>query len=48
MGIMVTYGSYLDRKTDLEQSVRRIEVFDTGIAFLAGLMIHPRHLLGDG
>lgn len=41
MGIMVTYGSYLDRKTDLEHAVRHIEVFDTGIAFLAGLMIIP-------
>jgi NSS family neurotransmitter:Na+ symporter len=41
MGIMITYGSYLDKKADLEQSVRRIEIFDTGVAFLAGLMIIP-------
>lgn len=41
MGIMITYGSYLDKKADLEKSVRQIEVFDTGIAILAGFMIIP-------
>ncbi len=41
MGIMITYGSYLRKEDNLESSVRRIEVFDTGIAFLAGLMIIP-------
>ena len=41
MGIMVTYGSYFGPKDDLEHSVRRIEVFDTGVAILAGLMIIP-------
>ncbi len=41
MGIMVTYGSYMKREVDLEKSVRHIETFDTGIAFLAGLMIIP-------
>lgn len=41
MGIMVTYGSYMKREVDLEKSVRHIEIFDTGIAFLAGLMIIP-------
>ena len=41
MGIMVTYGSYFDPKDNLEQSVRRIELFDTGIAILAGFMIIP-------
>lgn len=41
MGIMITYGSYMKKKTNLEQSVRQIEVFDTAIAFFAGLMIVP-------
>ena len=41
MGIMITYGSYLPKDEDIESSVRNIEVFDTGIAFLAGLMIVP-------
>ena len=41
MGIMITFGSYMPRKSDLEQSVTQVECFDTGVAFLAGLMIVP-------
>lgn len=41
MGIMITYGSYMSKKDDLEKSVRHIEIFDTGIAFFAGMMIIP-------
>lgn len=41
MGIMITYGSYMKKSTNLESSVRQIELFDTGIAFFAGLMIIP-------
>lgn len=41
MGIMITYGSYMKKDVNLEKSVRQIEIFDTGIAFLAGLMIIP-------
>lgn len=41
MGIMVTYGSYMKKDSHIESSVRQIEIFDTGIAFLAGLMIIP-------
>ena len=41
MGIMITYGSYMKKEVSLESSVRQIELFDTGIAFLAGLMIIP-------
>lgn len=41
MGIMITYGSYMNKKDDLEKSVRNIEIFDTGIAFMAGVMIIP-------
>lgn len=41
MGIMVAYGSYLPKDSDLEKNVGRIEIFDTGIALLAALMIIP-------
>ena len=41
MGIMITYGSYMKKEDNLEQSVRQIEIFDTLIAFIAGLMIIP-------
>lgn len=41
MGIMVTYGSYAKKETNLMSSVNRIEIFDTGIAILAGMMIVP-------
>lgn len=41
MGIMVTYGSYMKKEDDLENSVKQIELFDTGMAFVAGLMIIP-------
>ena len=41
MGIMITYGSYMKKDVSLESSVRQIEIFDSSIAFLAGLMIIP-------
>lgn len=41
MGIMVTYGSYMKKDVSIEGSVKQIELFDTGIAFFAGLMIIP-------
>ncbi len=41
MGIMVTYGSYMRKSDSLEGSVRQIEVFDTAVAFLAGMVIVP-------
>ena len=41
MGIMITYGSYMGKKDDLESSVHQIEFFDTLIAFIAGLIIIP-------
>ena len=41
MGIMITYGSYMRKTDSIERSVRRIEVFDTLIAIVAGLMIIP-------
>ena len=41
MGIMITYGSYMKKTDSIERCVRRIEVFDTLIALIAGLMIIP-------
>lgn len=41
MGTMVTYGSYMKKEDNLEKSVRSIELFDTGIAVLSGMMIVP-------
>ena len=41
MGIMITYGSYVKKDTNLVKSVNQIEIFDTLVAFLAGLMIVP-------
>ena len=48
MGIMITYGSYMKKEDHLESSVRQIEIFDTGVAFLAGLMIIPAVFVFSG
>lgn len=41
MGILITFGSYMPKEVDMEKSIKQVELFDTGIAFLAGLMIVP-------
>lgn len=41
MGIMITYGSYMKKDVNLPKSVSHIELFDTIVALLAGLMIIP-------
>ncbi len=41
MGIMVAYGSYVPKETNLMKSINQIEIFDTVVALLAGLMIVP-------
>ena len=41
MGILYTYGSYIKKDVDIEKSTTQVEVFDTAIALLAGLMIIP-------
>ncbi len=41
MGIMITFGSYMKKEVSIENSTHQIEIFDTGVAFLAGLMIVP-------
>ena len=48
MGIMITYGSYLNKKDSLTQSVTRIGGFDLGVSFLAGLMIVPAAFVAMG
>ena len=47
MGIMITYGSYMKKDVSIESSAHQIEIFDTGIAFLAGLMIIPAMFIGN-
>ena len=47
MGIMITYGSYMKKEVSIESSAHQIEIFDTGIAFLAGLMIIPAMFVGN-
>lgn len=41
MGIMITYGSYVKDDANLKKSINQIEIFDTVVAFLAGVMIIP-------
>lgn len=41
MGIMITFGSYLKKDVSIEKSIHQVEIFDTGVAFLAALMIIP-------
>ena len=48
MGIMVTYGSYLDKKESLTQSVVGIAGFDLVVSFLSGLIIVPAAFMALG
>ena len=41
MGILITFGSYMKKDSSIEDSTRNVEVFDTAIAIMAGLMIIP-------
>ncbi len=41
MGIMIAYGSYVRDEDNLMKSINQIEIFDTMVAFLAGVMILP-------
>lgn len=41
MGIMITYGSYSPKESNLMRSINQIEIFDTIVAMLAGMMIIP-------
>ena len=41
MGILITFGSYMKKNVSIEKSTENVEIFDTGIAIIAGLMIIP-------
>lgn len=41
MGILITFGSYMKKETSIEESTKNVEIFDTAIAIMAGLMIIP-------
>ena len=41
MGILYTFGSYTSRDVDIEKATVQVEIFDTAIAVLAGLMVIP-------
>ena len=41
MGILITFGSYMKRDVLIEESTKHVEIFDTAIAIMAGLMIIP-------
>ena len=41
MGILITYGSYINNKTDIVNSAKLVALTDTAVAFTAGLMILP-------
>lgn len=48
MGIMITYGSYVKPEVNLNKAINQIEIFDTGVAFLAGAMIIPAVFVFSG
>lgn len=48
MGILITYGSYARDDTSLTKSVNQIEIFDTAVALLAGLMVVPAVYIFSG
>lgn len=48
MGIMITYGSYTKKTVNLTKSVNQIEIFDTIVALLAGLMVVPAVYIFSG
>ena len=41
MGILITFGSYMKKDVSIEKSTKQVEIFDTGVAILAGMMIIP-------
>lgn len=41
MGILITFGSYMKKDVSIEDSTKNVEIFDTAIAIMAGLMIIP-------
>ncbi|SER75371.1 sodium-dependent transporter [Lachnobacterium bovis] len=48
MGILYTFGSYMEKDIDIEKTTKQVEIFDTAIAILAGLMVIPAVFAFDG
>ncbi|MBR4163486.1 MAG: sodium-dependent transporter [Solobacterium sp.] len=48
MGILITFGSYMKKDTSIDRSTIQVEIFDTGIAVMAGLMIIPAVFVFSG
>ena len=48
MGILITFGSYMKKDVSIEGSTQNVEIFDTGIAIMAGLMIIPAVFVFSG
>ena len=48
MGIMVAYGSYVKDDINLNKSVTNIQIFDTLVAVLSGMMIVPAVYIFSG
>ena len=48
MGILITFGSYMKDDVSIEGATNNVEIFDTGIAILAGLMIIPAVFASSG
>ena len=41
MGILITYGSYIDKKQGIPSAAKLVALTDTGVAFCAGLLVIP-------
>lgn len=39
MGILITFGSYMKKEVSIKDSKENVEIFDTAILIMAGLMI---------
>ena len=48
MGIVIAYGSYVKDDINLDKSVTNIQIFDTLVAFLSGMMIVPAVYIFSG
>ena len=48
MGILITFGSYMKKDVSIEDSTKNVEIFDTAIAIMAGLMIIPAVIAFNG
>jgi len=47
MGALITYGSYLDRKSDIPQAAAYVTLADISVAVIAGLLIIPAMFVAE-